>query len=90
MTYLKVFLHTEWISWFIHFIMFFVLMRWSGIKRAWAIILVFAIEVWETLDWSLGKPLLWWSRSDTYLDIATGLLGIFTAECAKKVSRRQR
>ncbi|MDZ7293963.1 MAG: hypothetical protein ONB14_00915 [candidate division KSB1 bacterium] len=90
MSLLRVFLHTEWISWFIHFLIFFVLMRWSGIKRAWAIILVFAIEVWEMLDWSLTAPLKWWMRLDTHLDIVLGLLGIWTAEWAKKLTGTKR
>jgi hypothetical protein len=86
---LKTILHTDWISWIIHFFMFLVLARWSGIKWIWAFILVLSIEVWETADWSLARPLQWWMRLDTYLDILSGSLGIWIAERMKRSRRRQ-
>jgi hypothetical protein len=82
--WLKSLLYTEWISWFIHFTMFFILARWSGIKWYWAIILVFAIEIWETADWALNDPLRWWKKPDTYMDIISGCLAIWLAERAKR------
>ena len=85
---LKAFLYTEWISWITHFLVFFILSRWSGIKWKWAVILVLSIEVWETADWSLAHPWQWWVRPDTYLDIATGCLGIWIAERSKRSGRK--
>jgi len=82
--FLKALLHTEWISWFIHFILFFILSRWSGIKWFWAFILVLAIEVWETADWALANPIRWWVKLDTYMDILSGCLAIWAAERAKR------
>lgn len=70
-------LHADWISWIFHFVIFYTLARWSGIKWQWALILVFSIEIWETADWSLKNPLYWWTRADTWLDMATGSLGIW-------------
>jgi hypothetical protein len=80
---LKTLLYTEWISWIIHLAMFYVLARFSGIKWQWALILVFAIEVWETADWSLAHPLAWWVRLDTWMDIIAGSLGIRMAHWKK-------
>jgi hypothetical protein len=77
-------LSSDWISWIIHFVIFFIFVRWSGIKWPWALILVLAIEVWETADWSLKDPLHWWTRLDTYLDIVSGGLGIGIAERVKR------
>jgi hypothetical protein len=84
---LKAFLYTEWISWIIHFFIFFILARWSGIKWIWALILVLSIEVWETADWSLAHPLKWWMKVDTYMDILSGGLGIWIAERLKRSGR---
>jgi hypothetical protein len=83
-TLLKAVLYTDWISWILHLILFFIFSRWSGIKWQWAVMLVFAIEVWETADWSLDDPLRWWARLDTILDILSGGLGIAIAEWAKR------
>ncbi|HPG41979.1 MAG TPA: hypothetical protein PLP19_17090 [bacterium] len=82
--FIKTLLYTEWISWVIHFAMFFILARWSGIKWTWAILLVFAIEIWETADWALQDPLRWWKKPDTYIDILTGCLAIWLAVWLKK------
>jgi hypothetical protein len=70
-------LHSEPISWIIHFLIFVVLARFSGIKWQWAIMLVLGIEVWEMLDWSLNNPMYWWSKFDTWADIVVGLIGIW-------------
>lgn len=70
-------LHTHWISWIMHFFGFLIFMRFSGIKPAWAVGLVFGIEIWEMLDWSLQDPIRWWRMPDTWIDIAAGLLGIY-------------
>jgi hypothetical protein len=84
---LKTILHTDWISWIIHFFMFLILARWSGIKWVWALILVLSIEIWEMADWSLARPLHWWMRLDTTMDIISGCLGIWIAERLKRRSR---
>jgi hypothetical protein len=86
-SYLKAILHTDWISWIIHMFMFLILSRWSGIKWIWALILVLSIEIWETADWSLARPLQWWMRLDTYMDILSGGLGIWIAERLKRRKR---
>jgi hypothetical protein len=62
-----------------HALGFFVLMRYSGVKLSWAVLLVFGVEIWEMLDWSIKDPLRWWRMPDTYLDIVAGLFGIFLA-----------
>lgn len=85
MDYLKFILYTEWISWFIHFFIFLILSRWSGIKWVWAVILVFAIEVWETVDWSLLNPLAWWTRLDTIMDLIVGCLEVLVGERIKRI-----
>jgi hypothetical protein len=85
---LKAILYTDWISWIIHILLFFILSRWSGIKWFWALILVFSIEIWETADWSPAHPLQWWIRLDTYMDILSGSLGIWIAERIKRSGRR--
>jgi hypothetical protein len=79
-------LHTEWISWIIHFVMFLVLSRWSGIKWRWAVLIVLAIEVWETADWSPDRPWRWWMRFDTHADIVCGCLGIWAGEALKRTA----
>lgn len=68
------------ISWIIHFVIFFVLARWSGIKVWWAVGLTFGIEMWEMLDWSLDDPLAWWGMLDTWMDILFGCIGIYIAK----------
>ena len=73
-------LHTDWISWILHFFIFFVLYKWSGLKWQWALILIFGIELWETVDWALDNPVRWWVRFDTWADIAAGGLGMMTAK----------
>ncbi len=77
---IKTILHTDWTSWILHFLIFYTLVRWSGIKPGWALLLVLGIEVWETSDWALDDPLSWWVRPDTWIDILTGILGIALAE----------
>ena len=72
-------LYTHWISWLMHFIGFFIFMRFSGVKLTWAILLVFGVEIWEMFDWSIKNPLRWWQMTDTYLDIFAGLSGVFLA-----------
>ncbi|HDQ44560.1 MAG TPA: hypothetical protein ENN17_03545 [bacterium] len=59
-----------------HLIGFFLIVRFSGIKTAWAVGFVFAIEIWQMLDWSLKDPLRWWRMPDTYIDVAAGILGV--------------
>jgi hypothetical protein len=70
-------LYTVWISWLIHFVIFYVLSKWSGIKWQWAIILVFGIEVWEMFDWSRHDLIAWWLRVDTVIDLIFGLSGVY-------------
>ncbi len=72
-------LYTHWVSWIMHFTGFFIFMRFSGIKLAWAIMLVIGVEIWEMFDWSIKNPLRWWTMSDTYIDIFAGLCGILLA-----------
>jgi hypothetical protein len=76
-SFLKSLLYIDWISWILHFFIFFVLSRWSGIKWQWALMLVFGIEVWETADWAIENPIRWWIRLDTWLDILAGCAGIW-------------
>jgi len=71
---------SDWKSWIIHFGMFFVLMRWSGIKWQWAAGLVLGIEVWECSDWANLDFAYWFGKLDTWLDIAAGALGIWLAK----------
>lgn len=87
---LKAILYTEWISWIIHFCLFFILARWSGIKWIWALILVLSIEMWETADWSRSQPLRWWTKAATWMDILSGSLGIWIVERAKRSGRHQK
>lgn len=82
--FVKTILHTEWISWILHFLIFYTLTRWSGIKWQWALVLVFGIEIWETADWSLKDPVRWWVRLDTWMDIGTGCLAIGVAWLQKR------
>ncbi len=82
-------LYTQWVSWFIHFIGFFIFMRFSGVKLTWAILLVFGVEIWEMLDWSINDPLRWWRMPDTYLDIFAGLCGIILAWILLRKSTRK-
>ncbi len=72
-------LYTKWVSWILHFTGFLLFFRFSGTKLAWAIFLVFGIEVWEMCDWSIKDPLRWWRMPDTWLDILAGLFGILLA-----------
>ncbi|MBN2200694.1 hypothetical protein JW777_01940 [bacterium] len=81
-------LYTHWISWIMHFLIFLILCRWSGIRWQWALIIVFAIEVWETADWSPARPWKWWTRFDTWADIAAGCLGIWAGERMKRRGMR--
>lgn len=74
------FLHSEVISWIIHFVIFFILARWSGIKVWWAFGLTFGIEIWEMIDWSLGDPLHWWLMPDTWFDLLFGWIGIYASK----------
>jgi hypothetical protein len=88
-TLLHALLHTDWISWILHFLIFVILCRWSGIRWQWALIIVFAIEIWETVDWSLARPWRWWMRFDTYADIVSGCLGIWAGERMKRSGMRR-
>lgn len=81
---LKTLLYTDWISWFMHFGIFFVLSRWSGLKWQWALILIFGIEVWEIVDWALQDPMVWWMRLDTWMDVLSGSAGVGVAEWEKR------
>jgi hypothetical protein len=67
--------------------MFFVLARWSGIRWAWALALVFAVEVWETADWSPARPLDWWRKADTWMNILFGALAVVSAEWMRRTAR---
>jgi len=73
-------LRNEEISWILHFIIFYILSKWSGIKWQWAIILVFCIEFWEMIDWSITNPLAWWFKLDTWFDILSGVVAIFLVQ----------
>jgi len=73
-------LHNEVISWVIHFTIFFILSRWSGVKVWWAIGLTFGIEIWEMMGWSLADPLAWWFKPDTWMDLIFGWLGIYLSK----------
>lgn len=66
----------EWVSWILHFLMFWVLVRFSGIRYGWALIIVFGIEVWEAVDWSPDHLIVWFYHFDTWMDIICGVLGI--------------
>ncbi|PIZ78872.1 MAG: hypothetical protein CO041_04175 [Candidatus Pacebacteria bacterium CG_4_9_14_0_2_um_filter_40_15] len=72
-------LHNEIISWIVHFVIFFTLARWSGIKWQWAVSLTFGIEIWQMIDFSLLDPLAWWFKIDTWMDILFGWLGIYAS-----------
>lgn len=78
-------LHTDWISWILHFVIFVILYRWSGLKWQWAILLILSIEIWETADWALDDPVRWWVRLDTWMDIGTGLAGMGCAALFKRL-----
>ena len=80
---IKTILYTDWMSWILHFFLFYPLARWSGIKWQWAVFLVFGIEIWETADWALNDPISWWGRLDTLLDLLSGCLAIAAAEWRK-------
>jgi len=82
--FVKTLLHTDWISWILHFVIFYGLSRWSGIKWQWALVLIFGIEIWETADWALRDPVRWWVRLDTWMDIITGCLAVGIAEWEKR------
>jgi len=66
----------DWLSWIFHFLIFYILVRYSGIKYSWALILVLGIEVWEAVDWSGDNLILWFYHFDTWMDIVCGILGI--------------
>ena len=72
--------HNMYVSWIIHFCIFFALQKWSGIKWQWALVLIFGIEVWEMLDWSYFNMLAWWTKLDTWVDISFGLVGLVMAK----------
>lgn len=73
------FLYSHIASWIIHFIIFLILQKFSGIKWQWALIIVFGIEVWEMLNWSIDDPLAWFATLDTWMDIFAGSFGIVIA-----------
>lgn len=73
--FIEYILYTDWVSWIIHLAGFYILCRWSGICWPWALGLILGIEIWETLDWSPANPALWWTRSDTWIDILSGIAG---------------
>jgi len=73
----------DWVSWIVHFAMFLVLVKWSGIKWQWAIVLITCIEVWECSDWAKLDFIYWFTKFDTWADMAAGALAVLIVRKGK-------
>jgi hypothetical protein len=67
---------TDWQSWLIHFAIFLMLGKWSGLKWQWALVLIVGIEVWECSDWAKLDFAYWLGKLDTWLDMFAGALAV--------------
>ncbi len=67
----------DWLSWIAHFTIFLTLGKWSGLKWQWAIGLIIGIEIWECSDWTRLDFGYWFSKLDTWIDMAAGCVAVF-------------
>jgi len=69
-------LHKDWVSWIEHFLVFFILMKWSGIKWQWAVAIIIGIELDQAVSYTTDIY-SWFLHTDTIMDILFGAFGIF-------------